>query len=376
MSDSQWSRRRLLGAIGTVAAGAAAGCSFGGAETTPTQGTPTGTEQSPGTVTGGSTSTDPGQTNPADSTYTQIYREVVSSVVAVRVETLGGTATGTAWVYDDNYVVTNEHVVGEAESISVWFEGEGWRRASRVGMDVYSDLAVLQVRDRPDDATPLPLVANDPPVGTRVMAIGNPFGLSGSLTTGVISGKNRTLPAPNGFSIPDAIQTDAAVNPGNSGGPLVSLDGDVVGVINSGGGDNVGFAISAPLVGRVVPALIERGNYEHPYMGIGLKEVTPEIVEANDLPISRGVYVSEILRRGPSEDVLRGTQGTTYLDGESVEVGGDVIVGMGDREILTQQSLSTFLALETTPGDTIDVEIIREGQRMTVQLTVGSRPDP
>ncbi len=376
MSESQWSRRRLLGALGTVAAGGVAGCSFGESDPIPADGTPTDTKPSPGTATDEPNPTNTNRTPTGGSVYTDIYRDIVDSVVAVRVDTFGGTASGTAWVYDDRHLVTNEHVIADAQAVSVWFEDDGWRRASTVGADVYSDLGVLEVPDRPTDATPLPLVETDPPVGTRVMAVGNPFGLSGSLTTGVVSGNNRTLPAPNGFSIPDAIQTDAAVNPGNSGGPLVNLDGEVVGVINSGGGDNVGFAISAPLVRRVVPALIETGDYDHPYMGIGLREVTPEVVTANDLPVSRGVYVSEVVTGGPSDGVLRGTQDTTYVDGETVGIGGDVIVAMGEMPIVTQQSLSTFLALRTTPGETVAVDVIRDGQRRTVQLTVGTRPDP
>lgn len=372
MSERHLSRRRLLGALGTVAVGSMAGCSFGESETGPTT---TPDESSPGTD--GPTSTDTTRTpNDVPSSYTAVYREVVDSVVAVRVESVDGTSSGTAWVYDNDYLVTNQHVAADAQSISVWFEEDGWRRATTVGTDLYSDLAVLAVEDRPDDATPLPLVEGDPSVGTEVLAIGNPFGLSGSLTTGVISGRSRTLPAANGFSIPDAVQTDAAVNPGNSGGPLVNLDGEVVGVINSGGGDNIGFAISAALLKRVVPALIDTGEYAHPYMGIGLREVTPAVVEANDLPLSRGVYVSQVVQDGPSAGVLRGSTDTAYVDGEAVGVGGDVIVRMGDTQIITQQSLSTYLALETSPGTTVEVEVLRDGQRETVRLELGTRPTP
>jgi serine protease Do len=380
MESEQWSRRRVLAAMGVAAAGSVAGCSFSQSTGTPTGESPSGSDPSgedgSGTPSNPDYETVDEQIDSVGSPFTEVYREVADSVVAVRVNTLSSSSQGTAWVYDANHVVTNEHVVSDADAASVWFDEDGWRSAEVVGTDVYSDLAVLDVSNRPDDATSLNLVENEPPIGTRVMAIGNPFGLSGSLTTGVVSGRNRTLPAPNGFSIPDAVQTDAAVNPGNSGGPLVNLDGKVVGVINSGGGDNIGFGISAALTSRVVPALISQGEYDHSYMGIGLTEVTPALVEANDLPVRRGVYVQQVVDGGPAEGVLQGATDSTYIDGNSVPVGGDTIVRMGDTPIVTQRSLSTFLALQTSPGDTITVEVIRDGRRTQLPLTLGERPPP
>jgi len=385
MEDQPWSRRRLLGALGTAVAGGLAGCTFA----SPRSETETAT---PGSVDGtaepaqsqadirpdaetGTRRLDDG-TSAVDSTFSRVYQQVVDSVVAVRVSQSGGTSRGTAWVYDEDHLVTNEHVVSDADTVSVWFDDIGWQAADVVGTDVYSDLGVLNVTDRPEDATPLPTVERDPPIGADVAAIGNPFGLSGSLATGVVSGRNRTLPAPNGFSIPDAVQTDAPVNPGNSGGPLVDIDGEVVGVINSGGGDNIGFAISAAMVQRVVPALIEDGDYDHSYMGISIREVTPSIVEAMDLPVSRGLYVHDVVDGGPSEGTLQGSTGTEFVDGRSVDVGGDVIVRMGRTEIRTSQTLSTFLALAARPGDVVEVEVIRDGRRQTVLVELGSRPDP
>jgi S1-C subfamily serine protease len=209
-----------------------------------------------------------------------------------------------------------------------------------------------------------------------VVAVGNPFGLSGSVSAGIVSGQNRTLPAANGFSIPDAVQTDAAVNPGNSGGPLVDLDGDVVGVVNAGGGDNIGFAISAAVVKRVIPALIQRGNYAHSYMGVELTSVTPPLVEANDLSTPWGVYIDSALPDAPADGVLEGSTGTRFVDGQRVPVGGDVVLRMDGTAIPTQQALSSFLALETSPQDTVDVEVVRDGRRQTVQLTLGRRPKP
>ena len=359
------SRRSFLTAVGSALAVGTAGCA----------GAPSNRTDPPPTPDGASDTDAP----PLEgSAYTDVYREVVDSVAAVRVQLPEGTSEGTAWLYDDRHLVTNEHVVDGGETFSLWFREAGWREASVVATDVYSDLAVLRPADLPSAATPIPLVQREPPVGTRVLAIGNPFGFSGSVTAGIISGVDRTLPAPaeNDFSIADAVQTDAAVNPGNSGGPLVTLDGDVVGVINSGGGENIGFAISAALTRRVIPSLLRTGDYDHSYMGVRLGDVTPPIVRANNLGVSRGVYVDAVVPGSPSDGVFRGSTGTRPVNGQDIAVGGDVILRMADTPIPTRQALSAFLALRTSPGDTIDVTIVRDGRRRTVQLTLGERPPP
>jgi S1-C subfamily serine protease len=243
-----------------------------------------------------------------------------------------------------------------------------------VGSDPYSDLATIRVSNRPAYASPLPLIEGEPVVGQEVVVIGNPFGLSGTATAGIVSGINRSIPGPTGYSIPDAIQTDAALNPGNSGGPMVSLDGEVIAVVNSGGGENVGFGISAPLVRRVVPALIEDGEYEHSYMGVTLRTVTPAIAAANDLDEARGVIVVDVFDGGPSDGVLRPSDETAFVDGEAVPVGGDVILAMAETDLSTVEDLSSFLALRTSPGEEIDLTVSRDGQRRTVELELGRRP--
>jgi S1-C subfamily serine protease len=375
MSSDQWSRRRLLGAVGTGLAASLAGCSLdapAGTATTTDSG-PTQYDEYTPPARGSD-----GNTAAGTTTYSSVYRSVSPSVAAVQVETERGTSSGTAWLYDRNFLVTNEHVVGDAESVSVWFDGSGWQDGETLATDVYSDLAVVEAPDRPDDIDRLPLVASEPPVGTEVLAIGNPFGLSGSLSAGIVSGQNRTLPAANGFSIPDAVQTDAAVNPGNSGGPLVNLDGELVGVVNAGGGDNIGFAISAAMVDRVIPELIRDGNYDHSYMGVNIAPVTPQVIEANDLSVSWGVYIDNVVADGPSVGVLEGSTGneTIVANGRQLGTGGDVVYRMEGTDIPTQEALSRFLALETSPGDTIDVDVFRDGSRETVELTLGSRPSP
>jgi len=313
-----------------------------------------------------------------ESRFVRVYDRTRDSVVQIRVIGSDGNSQGTGWVFDDRgRIVTNEHVVRDAEEVFVRFPSTGWRQVTVLGEDVYSDLGVVEVSNLPEPAEPLPLVTSDPPVGTEVLAIGNPFGLSGTVSSGIVSGVNRTLPAPrSNFSIPDAIQTDAPVNPGNSGGPLVDLDSRVIGVVNSGGGDNIGFAISGAMVDRVAPELIEVGNYEHSYVGIGLRPVTPALAAANGLDEGSGVYVHRVLEDSPSVSVFEGSTGTETAYDQEVPVGGDVIKTMGGAPIPTRQALASFLALQTRPGDTIDVGIVRDGTRQTVQLTLGSRPPP
>lgn len=366
MRPSQ-TRRTFLGSLATAAGAGLAGC------------------RSPGSVLDSETaaestasSTDDAETTVASrGRYADVYEAVSPSVASVSVYDDGNRpAQGSTFVYDEDHLVTNEHVVASADDVYVRFEHTGWRSASVVATDVYSDLAVLDVPDRPPEASPLALAESNPRVGTEVVAIGNPFGFSGSLSAGIVSGVDRSLPAANGFTIADAIQTDAAVNPGNSGGPLVTLDGDVVGVVNAGGGDNIGFAISAALVERVVPELVENGDYSHSYMGVTLAPATPPILSANEFSVSDGVYVDQVLDGTAADGVLQGTTDTESVNGLQAPVGGDLIVQLDETPIPEPQVLSSYLALNTRPGDTVDVHVVRDGERRTVVLELGSRPEP
>lgn len=373
MPDDRPSRRQFLAGTGLALSAAIAGCSLDAPGSTspepePESRFPDDPELPPQT-----------EQLAASSTLTEVYQEVSESVTGVRigVEDSAQSASGTAWVYDENYLVTNDHVVRNGSDPYIWFTDAGWREAEIVGTDRNSDLAVLEVSGKPDSAAPLELVEQPVPVGTQVAAIGNPFGLTGSFTTGVVSGRNRTINIPQTpFSIADGIQTDAALNPGNSGGPLITLDGQVVGVVSAGQGDNVGFAISAAMVKQVVPELIEDGEYEHTYLGVLLSDVTPKLLEANDMDgITWGVYINQVPAGSPSDGVLRGTQSTTTIGGTEVPVGGDVIIRMDDWTIQKRERLSAFLALETEPGDTIEIEVVRDGSREVVDVTVGARSE-
>ena len=359
-------RRRFLAALGGVAAVGSAGCSA------PTRG-----ETTAPASTADCSATTATATRDTENHYTRVYRSVIPSVVLVRVYRENGRSTqGSGFVYDDGHVVTNEHVVRGSSEVRVQFRDGEWRVVDVVGTDVYSDLAVLGVSDRPDYATPLPFVESEPPVGTRVVAIGAPFDLGGSVSAGIVSGQDRALSSASGFTIPDAVQTDAAVNPGNSGGPLVTLDGAVAGVINSGGGDNIGFAISAALTRRVVPELVDSGDYAHSFLGIRLQEVSPLVAEANGLDRARGIIVVETISGGPAAGVLRGSDERTVISGTQVPVGGDVVVAVDDTPVQTQADFGTHLALETSPGETISLTVLRDGERQTAEVTLGRRPDP
>lgn len=351
MSSNSLSRRGALQGAGVALVSALAGCSTGNAQSDANE---TGNESTRETATDH-------PTTDSQTQYPQVYQESIGSVVLVQTSSGGSEGgQGSGWVYRDEYVVTNAHVVSDAADVQVRFTDGEWREGSVVGVDPSSDLAVIDVERKPDYAEPLPLVESQPPIGTEVLAIGNPYGLEGSVTSGLISGVNRSIPAPNGYTIPDAIQTGAPVNPGNSGGPLVTLNGEIVGVINSGGGENLAFAISTALVNRVVPALIEDGEYDHAYLGVALQTVTPRIADQTGLDDPRGVAVTDVGSSGPSADALRS---------------GDVIVSIGDQQVDSRQQLSSYLALQASPGETIDLTLLRDGERRMVTLTLGTRPE-
>jgi len=302
---------------------------------------------------------------------TQVYQNTIDSVVLVQTD----QGAGTGFMIDDSHAVTNAHVVGEASSTDIRFSEGQWTTGEVVGTDPHSDLAVINGETVPERASPLSFIEGETEVGQDVVAIGNPFSFDGTATAGIVSGVDRSIPSPTGFTIPDAIQTDAAVNPGNSGGPLMSLEGRVVAVINSGGGDNLGFGVSAPLARRVVPELIETGSYEHSYMGVSFANVTPEIAEANGLDEPRGLLVDSVVEGGPAEGVLQPSEESETVDQAQIPVGGDVMLAIDGTELLTSEDLGNYLALETRPGETVALTILRDGSEQTVELTLGTRPE-
>ena len=309
----------------------------------------------------------------ATLSYEVLYSQTIDSVVKITVRTDDGRSQGSGFVYDDRHVVTNEHVVGSADEVALQFADGSYRTAAVVGTDADTDLAVVRVPDMPDGVEPLPVESASPRPGERVVALGTPFGLEGTITHGIVSGVNRSMTVEGGFTIPDTVQTDAPINPGNSGGPLVSTDGTVIGVNRAQEGDNIGFAISGAVVDRVVPALIADGEFRHSYVGIRTLPVTPPIAALNDLSRAEGVMVVETVSNGPADGVLQPAN-TTTVDGTAYPVDGDVIVGIEGQDIRTAQQFSRYLLLQTNPGETVRLTVIRDGERQTVEVTLDDRP--
>lgn len=294
---------------------------------------------------------------------------------------------GSGFVWDEyGHIVTNHHVVEGSSQLQVTFNDGSVAVAEIIGVDVSSDLAVLQID--PDGYT-LHSVRRgemeDVAVGNRVVAIGNPFGLAGTMTSGIVSALNRSLTASNNFNIPAAIQTDAAINPGNSGGPLLNEQGEVIGVnaqirsevrANSG----VGFAIPIAIVERVVPALITEGKYQHSYMGVRGETLSP--ICAEDLQIDknlRGAYISDVIRGTPAARAgLRGGKGasqTKYLGICPENTGGDIILAINDEPISSFDDILAYLEYYTSPGDVVTLKVLRDGRSMTIEMTLAPRPE-
>lgn len=316
--------------------------------------------------------------------YTRLYRQTIDSVVSIRsVGRDSRGSLGSGFIYrltnGTGYIVTNAHVVSGVNTVGVKFQRQGaWRTGTVIGRDVYTDLAVIKVTDPPSGADALPLATEEPTPGQKVVALGNPYGLTGTITNGLVSAVNRTMPSGAGFPIPDTIQTGAPINPGNSGGPLVSVEGKVLGVNRATrkGAENIGFAISADMVRQVVPVLINKSEYNHAYLGARTISVTQPIATANGLSTTRGVFVLAIDEGSPADRVLQSTTGAERIHGGRVPVGGDVILKIENVTVSSRQDLLSYIMLHTRPGETVSLTIIRDGSRMTVQVTLGTRPPP
>ncbi len=295
-------------------------------------------------------------------------------------------SSGSGFVWDtQGHIVTNNHVVEGAEEVQVTFSDGTVAIAEVVGTDVDSDLAVLRIDPEGYNLVPVRLGRlEDIRVGMRVAAIGNPFGLAGTLTSGIVSALGRSIPARDRFSIPDSIQTDAAINPGNSGGPLLNERGEVIGVnaqirSESASNSGVGFAIPVTLVARVVPALIERGYYEHSYIGVSGGTLSPLCAE--DLGVSkelRGAVIAEVLPNTPASRAgLRGgsePSGTHYPSICPDRRGGDVIVAINDYPVTKFDDLLIYLQRYTSPGDTVTLTVWRDGAQLPIDVVLAARP--
>lgn len=323
----------------------------------------------------------------ASDSLTALYQQVNPGVVNVEVQVNRGFATGqgagSGFILDDDgHIVTNNHVVAGASRVTVVFYNGIEAEADVVGTDDDSDLAILKVDELAEGAHPLSLGDSDQvQAGEWVVAIGNPFQFGGSMTIGIVSATGRTIPSGlTPYAIPRAIQTDAAINPGNSGGPLLNLNGDVIGVnaqIRSSGvqaNAGVGFAIPSNVVQLVAPALIKEGAYAWPWLGVTGLDVDLSIMEANDLDTQQGAYLTEVIPESPAiEAGLRGGSRTVNVDGLQTPVGGDVVVEIDGKPVANFDELLVEVAFKT-PGDKVELTILRNGQRQQVTVNLASRP--
>ena len=314
----------------------------------------------------------------------KLYEEISPSVVLI--ETMRGTdrsqRQGSGFIYsEDGYIITNQHVIKEGRRIRVTFPDGKIEEAEIIGEDVYSDIAVIKV-DR-ENLKPIPRGSIDEvKPGDTTIALGNPFGLEGTITKGIISQKNRLLNTEAGFSIPNVIQTDAAINPGNSGGPLLNMRGEIIGIntairTETGTFVGVGFAVSVSTMERVVPSLIEEGEYKHPWIGIRGRPMNPQIAKEIDSNQEKGVLVSEVVRNGPADKAgLKEGTYTKKIWEEEIKLGGDIITKIDGEEMMNMNDLISYIAQHTEPGQEITITIEREGEIKQKQLTMGERPAP
>jgi S1-C subfamily serine protease len=321
-----------------------------------------------------------------------IYQQFSPGVVSIRTT----TSQGSGWVYSgDGIIVTNEHVVGTETRLEVDFVSGLKTYGEVIGTDAYSDLAVIKVDVPASELHPLPIGDSDTlQVGQTVIAIGNPFGLSGTMTTGIISALGRSLPSGTQvqgggfFSTADIIQTDTALNPGSSGGPLLNLNGEVIGINNaietfsytSSGqplNSGIGFAISVNTVKRVVPALIQDGKVEYAYLGISSQDDLPlTVIQALGLQSTSGAYVTSVTSGGPSDlaGIRAGTQPLNISGYPGLNKGGDLVIAIDTLPVVTFDDMIRYLALHKSPGDTVTLTVLRGDQQLDLQIVLGNRP--
>jgi S1-C subfamily serine protease len=289
---------------------------------------------------------------------------------------------GSGFVIDKaGHIVTNYHVVEGADRVFVNFSGNDRVRARVVGVDPSTDIAVLQVNAQARALTPLPLGdSNAIKVGDAVVAIGNPFGLERTVTAGIVSALQRQIRAPNGFAIDEVVQTDAAINQGNSGGPLLNSNGEVIGVnaqieSETGGNVGIGFAIPINTVKEVVSQLIERGRAEHAWLGVELATIDEALAESYRLPAERGVLIQRVVAGSPAAGAgLRGGTQRVVVQGQSYVLGGDVITKADDEAVETAEELRRLIT-EMKPGETLELEVHRgQGQVLDVSVKLGRQP--
>jgi S1-C subfamily serine protease len=297
----------------------------------------------------------------------------------------GGVATGSGFVIDtEGHLLTNNHVVEGASKIEVKLgSSERSYPAKVVGTDPSTDVALLKVDVAADQLHPLRLGdSSKVEVGDPVVAIGNPFGLDRTVTSGIVSALQRQIEAPAGFSISHVIQTDAAINPGNSGGPLIDSEGRVIGInsqIETGGGSSggnvgIGFAIPIDTAREVAKQIEESGKVQHAYLGIEGGSINPQLAKALNLPVEKGVLVASVAKGGPADKAgIEGGDTSATIEGAEVTLGGDIITKIDGNEIASMEDLVEAIDAKK-PGDQLEVTVLRGGAEKSLSVTLGNRP--
>jgi len=323
----------------------------------------------------------------------KLYGQVKESVVVIRGITVQydifrrayyTQVQGSGFVYNftgEMVIITNHHVVSGAINITVTFANGNGYAASVLGSDPYADLAVLSTDAPQGEYNPLEIVSSSTlRVGDPVIAVGNPYGLAGSMTTGVVSAMGRTITEEisGAYAIADVIQTTAPLNPGNSGGPLLNYQGQVVGITTAivSGSQGLSFAIPSNTILREIKSLVTEGSYnQHPWLGVAGTDMTYEIAKAMSINVTYGWLIAQVTSGGPADKAgLRGGAKQVLIAGERITIGGDVIIAINGTRITGVDDLSTYLEAYTLPGQTINVTIVRNNQTMTLAVELGTRP--
>jgi len=317
----------------------------------------------------------------------EIFEKSESGVVRVNVqrsETVDGTGgLGSGFVFDKKgHIITNAHVVVDAKKVVVTFLDGRSYNAEIIGVDEFTDLAVIKVNA--DLVLLRPLALGDSSnlkVGEQIAAIGNPFGLSGSMTSGIVSQLGRLLPSGSGYSIPDVIQTDAAINPGNSGGPLLNMRSEIVGIntaIQSATGEftGVGFAIPSQTIAKIVPTLIEKGEYKHPWIGISGRDIDPDLAKVLGLKDAVGFLIVTVVENSPASKAgLIGSEKTIEVQGVNYPMGGDIILSVDGIDVRKIDDILIHLQRAKSVGDEMVLEILRDNRTTNITIVLQERPN-
>ena len=317
----------------------------------------------------------------------EIFENSEAGVVRVNVQRSSDeqipSGVGSGFVFDNKgHIITNAHVVDGATKIVITFLDGREYNAEIVGVDTFTDVAVVKVNADLSLLHPLTLGdSSSLKVGEPIAAIGNPFGLSGSMTSGIVSQLGRLLPSGSGYSIPDVIQTDAAINPGNSGGPLINMRGSVVGIntaIQSATGEftGVGFAVPSQTIAKIVPNLIRDGEYKHPWIGISGRDIDPDLSKVLNLKDAVGFLIVTVVPDSPAEKAgLHGSEKVVEVDGVEYTIGGDIILSVDGKEVRKISDILIHLQRAKAVGDDLVLEILRDGRTSNFTLVLGERPN-